>query len=74
MQVINFPAPEAVIQEEVIAVLERALELAREGKATSAIVLLLHDDEEGDQCLDALISTDSAIQTLGMLAQAQRLF
>lgn len=71
MQLINFPQPDTIVQEHVVAVLEGALAAAKEGNITSVIIVTLDDrGEEDEVCVVG--ATDGWTQTAGMLMAAQR--
>ena len=71
MQILSFPTPESVVQEQVVSVLEEALEAARRGEVSSVLIVTLDDSSETDS-IGFYAATDSWTQTAGMLVAAQR--
>lgn len=71
MQLLKFPNPETVVQEQVVTLLETALELARQGEVISAIVVLM-DDRGDEDIVTVMAATDGWVQTAGMLAAANK--
>ena len=71
MQVLTFPQPETVVQQQVIDLLEGALAAAKEGNITSVIVVSL-DDRGEDDAVGVMVATDGWTQTAGMLMAAQK--
>ena len=71
MQVLTFPQPETVVQQQVIDLLEGALAAAKEGNITSVIVVSL-DDRGEDDAVGVMAATDGWTQTAGMLMAAQK--
>jgi hypothetical protein len=71
MQVLSFPSPESVVQEQVVSVLEDALAAAKRGEVSSVVVVTLDDSDDTDS-IGFYAATDSWTQTAGMLVAAQR--
>lgn len=71
MQLLKFPTPETVVQEQVVALLEAALEMARQGEVVSALIVLM-DDRGEDDSVSVMAATDGWVQTAGMLAAANK--
>jgi hypothetical protein len=71
MQLIQFPSPDSAVQEQVVNLLEAALDLARQGEVTSVLVVLL-DDRDEDDSVSVMAATDGWVQTAGMLAAANK--
>jgi hypothetical protein len=71
MQVLSFPTPESVVQEQVVAVIEEALAAAKRGEVSSVLVVTL-DDSSGSDSIGCYAATDGWTQTAGMLMAAQR--
>jgi hypothetical protein len=71
MQVLTFPTPETVVQEQVVALLESILESAKAGEVSSVLVVTLDDRDETDS-VGVYSAADSWVQTAGLLMAAQR--
>jgi hypothetical protein len=71
MQLLQFPRPETAVKEQVVTLLETALDMARRGEIVSTVVVIL-DDREGEDRVGMLVATDGWVQTAGMLAAANK--
>lgn len=69
MQVLQFPKPEDAGQEFLITMLEGALERARNGTMTQAVLV---ETDAGDDVGLSVIA-DTTLEAIGMLTVAQRM-
>jgi hypothetical protein len=71
MQLLQFPNPEAIVQQQVVELLESALDMAKRGEIVSTVVIVLDDRGEEDS-VGMMVATDGWVQTAGMLAAASK--
>lgn len=69
MQVLQFPKPEDADQAHLILMLEEALERARNGAMTQAVLV----ETDIDENVSLSITADTTLEAIGMLTIAQRL-
>lgn len=71
MQLIQFPQPEDIVQQQVVDLLEEALAAAKAGDITSVVLVRLSDADDVES-VGVMVATDSWTQTAGMLVAAQK--